>query len=91
MEINMSRKIRKLTPAVLRKMVIQETLTGAPTPVEKVSAEELSADELGTSKALEKDIDHAKVLKLEETRLRKRLAKVREARKAIGKRILRGL
>ena len=72
-------------------MVIQETLSGTPEPVENISAEEVSADELGTEKALEKNIDHAKVLKLEEKRLRRKLAKVREARKRIGKRILRGL
>ena len=71
----MSRKIRKLTPAILRKIVMQESLSG----------------ELGTSAALEKDIDHAKVLKLEERRLLKRLKRVKEARKLIHKRILKGL
>ena len=87
----MSKRIKRLTPAVLRKMVMQEALSGEPAPAESVSAEEVDADELGTAKSLEKDIDHAKVLKLEEARLRRRLARVREARKRIGKRILRGL
>lgn len=85
------RKIKKLTPAVLRKLVLQETLSGELEATEDVHAEEVDADELGTEKALAKDIDHAKVLKLEETRLRTRLRKVQEARKKIAKRILKGL
>ena len=87
----MSRKIRKLTPAVLRKIVLKETLSGVAEPVENVSAEEVDADELGTSKALAKDIDHAKVLKLEEKRLVKRLKRVQEARRKIHSRIIKGL
>jgi len=87
----MSKRIKKLTPAVLRRMVLRETLSGEETPVDKVSAVEVGADELGTSAALEKDIDHAKVLKLEETRLRNRLTKVVKARRKIACRILKGL
>ncbi len=85
----MSRKIRKLTPAVLRKIVMQESLSGELEPIEKVDAEEVDAGELASS--LEKDIDHAKVLKLEESRLRNRLRRVQSARKKIAKRILKGL
>lgn len=87
----MSRKIKKLTPSVLRKLVLRETLSGEADPVENVHAEEVDADELGTSKALAKDIDHAKVLKLEERRLVKRLRKIKEARKRIHTRIIKGL
>ena len=87
----MSRKIRKLTPAVLRKIVLKETLSGVAEPVENVSAEEVDADELGTSKALAKDIDHEKVLKLEEKWLVKRLNRVQEARRKIHSRIIKGL
>ena len=85
----MSRKIRKLTPAILRKIVMQESFSGELEPIEKVEAEEVDAGELADS--LEKDIDHAKVLKLEESRLRNRLRKVQSARKKIAKRILKGL
>ena len=87
----MSRKIKKLTPSILRRMVVQEALSGKPLPPEKVSAEEVDADEYGTSASLEKDIDHAKALKIAEAKLKRKLAKIREARKVIGKRILRGL
>ncbi len=85
------RKIKKLTPAVLRKLVLRETLSGELESTEGVKADEVDADELGTEKALAKDIDHAKVLKLEETRLRRRLRKIQEARKKVAKRILKGL
>ncbi len=87
----MSRKIKKLTPALLRSIVLKETLSGDVTPIEDVSAEEVDASELGTEKALEKDIDHVKVLKLEESRLARRLKKVQEARRILRKRIIRGL
>ena len=87
----MSRRIKKLTPSLLRKMVLQETLSGKVAPVEDVKATELDADELGTPKGLEKDIDHAKVLKLEEKRLRKKLAKIQGMRKKLHAKILKGL
>jgi DNA polymerase III delta prime subunit len=87
----MSKKIKKLTPSVLRKLVLRETLSGEVDPIEDVHAEEVDADEHGTSKALAKDIDHAKVLKLEERRLVKRLRKIKEARKRIRSRIIKGL
>jgi hypothetical protein len=87
----MSRKIRKLTPSVLRKIVLQETLSGKVEPVEKVKALELDADEYGTSASLEKDIDHAKVLKLEERRLKRRIRKIQEMRRRMHVRILKGL
>jgi len=87
----MSRKIRKLTPSVLRKIVLQETLSGQVEPVEKVKAVELDADEYGTSASLEKDIDHAKVLKLEERRLKRRIRKIQEMRRRMHIKILKGL
>ena len=87
----MSRKIKKLTPSLLRKMVMNEALSGKIEPTESVKAEEVEASEYGTEKSLEKDIDHAKALKIEETRLTRRLKKIKEARRIIGKRILRGL
>ena len=85
------RKIKKLTPSVLRRLILRETLSGELDKTEDVKAEEVDADELGTGKALEKDIDHAKVLKLEEKRLIKRLGKIKEARRRIHKKILKGL
>ena len=62
----MSRRARKLTPAILRQIVLQEkrkmmretsdpVAAGIEDP-EKVDAEEVDADEYADS--LEKDIDH---------------------------------
>ena len=99
----MRRKAKKLTPRLLRKIVLEETkrvhrsrrvresLTGALEPVDQVSADEVDADKLGTSVALEKDIDHAKALKLEEARLTRKIRKIREARKRVRTRIARKL
>ena len=82
-------RIKKLTPDVLRKLVVQEALSGKLEPIEKVEAEEVDAAD--QAQALEKHIDHAKVLKLEEERVTKRLRKIQEARKMIHEKILRGL
>ena len=82
-------RIKKLTPDVLRKLVVQEALSGELEPVENVEADEVEASD--QAQALEKHIDHAKVLKLEEERVTKRLRKIQEARRRVHKKILRGL
>ncbi len=99
----MRRRSKKLTPTLLRKIVLEETkrvrrsrrmrenLSGNLEPVENVKADEVDADEHGTSVALEKDIDHAKVLKIQEAKLTRKLRKVREARKRVRRRIARRL
>ena len=51
---------------------------------EKVSAEEVDADEIAGS--LEKDIDHLKVLKIHESKLVAKLKRLREAKKRLRKR-----
>ena len=57
--------------------------------IEKVSAEETDADELASS--LEKDLDHLKALKIHETKLVKKLARLREAKKSLRKRITKNI
>lgn len=86
----MSRKIRKLTPSTLRRIVMKESLSGKIMPAEKVKAAELDADEYGTSKSLENDIDHAARLKIKEVKLRKQLKRVKEARARLLTKISRG-
>ena len=54
---------------------------------ELVAADEVDAD--GLADTLEKDIDHVKVLKIKERRLRKDLKKIQERRRKIRSRILR--
>ena len=95
----MSRRVRKLTPSLLRKMVMEEkkrmmretsdpVAAGIEDP-EKVNAEEADADELADT--LEKDIDHMKVLKIHERKLQRKLKRITEAKKKIRNRVLRRL
>ncbi len=81
-------KTTKLTSALLRKIIEEEVgKFGDMEDVEKKAAEteEVEADELGDT--LEKHINYAKALKIEEARLSKRLLKIREAKQVALKRI----
>lgn len=88
------KRTRKLTPAILRKMVIQErkrmletsdpVAAGIEDP-EKVNAEEVDADKLAGS--LEKDLDHLKALKIQEKKLHKKLKTIKEAKRILVKRV----
>lgn len=76
----------KLTSKILRKIIQEEAAKfGAMTDVEDVKADETDADEFADS--LEKKIDYIKALKIEESRLKRRLAKISEARKRTAKSI----
>jgi len=86
----MAKKI-KLTPAMLRKLVmeekkkIQEALEQGEESVEKVDADEVDASEYADS--LEKDIDHIAALKIQESILKRKYAKVQAAKKRLVKKI----
>jgi len=86
----MAKKI-KLTPTLLRKLVkeekkkIQETLEQGEESVEKVKAVEVDAGEEADS--LEKDIDHIAVLKIQESILKRKYARVKAAKKRLVKKI----
>ena len=81
----------KLTPSLLKKIVLEEkkkileTLEQGKEDSEKVAAEETDADELAD--ALEKDIDFMAALKIQESMLKKRYAKVQAAKKRLVKKI----
>ena len=81
----------KLTPALLKKIVLEEkrkimeTLEQGKEDSEKVKADELDADE--QADALEKDIDFIAALKIQESILKKKYAKVQAAKKRLVKRI----
>ena len=98
----MSRKrAMKLTPAMLRKMVLQERrrlhkrrLRETSDPIADgiedpayANAEEVDADDQADT--LEKDIDYIKALKIEERKLRKTLRRISEAKKKLRRRINR--
>ena len=91
----MSRRVRKLTPSGLKRMIQQEAkkirlessdpMVAGLDDTEKGSAEETDADELAGS--LEKDIDHLKVLKIHEEKLVGKLKRIREASTRLRRRI----
>jgi RNA polymerase-binding transcription factor DksA len=86
----MAKNIR-LTPALLRKLVlqekkkIQESLEKGEESVEDVHAEEVDAGDEADS--LEKDIDWMAALKIQESILKKKYAKVQKAKKRLVKKI----
>ena len=86
----MARNI-KLTPALLKKLVMEEkrklmeTLEQGKEDAEKVSADETEADELADT--LEQDIDFMAALKIKEATLKKQYAKVQAAKKRVLRRI----
>ena len=88
-------RINKLTPKMLKRMVLQEktrlreTLEQGEEDSTKVDAEEVDADE--QADALEKDIDYIKVLKIEERKLRRKLRRVNEVKKKLRRRVLKKL
>ncbi|HIL97224.1 MAG TPA: hypothetical protein EYG51_15105 [Pseudomonadales bacterium] len=91
-----SKKVRKLTPQMLRRLVLSERrriretsdpIAAGIEDVEKVSADEVDADKFADT--LEKDIDHLKVLKIQERKLFRTLKKVNSAKKRIKRRLLR--
>lgn len=80
--------IKKLTPMLLRKIIEEEVSKfGDMEDVEdkKNQAEETDADE--QADALEKHIDYVKALKVEESRTVKRLARIRETKQRVLRKI----
>jgi hypothetical protein len=92
------RTAKNLTPVMLRKLIVQERrrLRETSDPIEagvedpeKVKAEEVPAGE--EADTLAKDIDHLKVLKIQEAKLRRKLREVSNRRRNVSKRIKRKL
>ena len=87
--------MKRMTPNQLKKFILaeaarlSETLEQAKGDPESVDADEVDADAL--AKTLEKDVDFMKALKIKETRLRKKLVKIDEAKKALRNRIMKRL
>ena len=84
--------VKKLTTTLLKKIIEEEAARfGTPEDPEDFAkdVEEFDADELADS--VEKHIDFVKALKIEETRVVKRLAKIREAKARTLKKIIRGV
>jgi len=74
----------KLTSKLLKQIIEEEVVKFGDmesTEDRAKDAVELDADELGSDKAHELSIDFMKALKIEETRLLKRLQKINEIKK----------
>lgn len=83
---------RKLTTRLLKKIIEEEVHKfGEPQDPEDVAddVEEFDADELADS--VEKQIDFVKALKIEENRVVKRLAKIREAKARSLKKLVKSV
>ncbi len=75
----------KLTSKLLKQIIEEEVSKFGDmesTEDRAKDAVELDADELGSDKAHELSIDFIKALKIEETRLRRRLQKITEMKKS---------
>ena len=90
-------KVTKLTPRMLRRMVLQEkrkmseVLETHEENSEKVASktEEVPADELADS--IEKDIDWIQTLKIKEAKLYENLKKIATVKRHLKKRIIKKL
>ena len=90
-------KLRKLTPSMLKRLVLEEkrkmmeVLETGESDTEKAAkkSEEVSADDLADT--IEQDIDWMKALKIKETTLKKRLKRISEVKKKLRGRIIRRL
>jgi len=74
----------KLTSRLLKQIIEEEVAKFGDmesTEDRAKDTEELDADELGSDKSHELSIDFMKALKIEETRLRRRLQKINEIKK----------
>lgn len=92
----MSKRVTKLTPALLRRLVMEEKakmlresdpIEAGVTDPEKVKPEEVDADEQADT--LAKDIDFLAALKIKENKLKFQLSKVNEAKSRLRARIVK--
>jgi hypothetical protein len=81
----------KLTPSLLRSIIEEEVgKFGDEEDVEKRAkdTEEIDADELGTDKSVDKHIDYMRALKIEESRLIRRIGQIKEALKRASNKLI---
>lgn len=89
---------RKLTPELLRKIVLEEknkmlreaAISNDPVASGKEHAEDLTVPEVdadGYADTLAQEIDHMKALKIHEQRLTAKLREIQEAKKRLRERV----
>ena len=79
--------IRKLTPALLKKLVLEEKKNIES--VAKVKASEVDASDYADT--LSKKINYIKALKIEETKIRKRLQRIKKIKEAASNSIIKDI
>ena len=80
----------KLTSQLLRRIIEEEVAKFGDmesTEDRAKDTEEVDADEIGSEDVAAKHIDFIKALKIEESRLRRRLAKIQETKKRLARRL----
>ena len=101
----MSRRVKRLTPTVLKRMIMDEArklrlevLETGEEDVEKVAKKAPEVDADGYADSIEQDVDWMKALKIHETRLakkiksqRNRLREVRQAKARLRRRLTKQL
>ena len=89
----MAQRVRKITPEILKQIIVQEARKLQRESIEGLDhPEDSKADETDASEyadALENKIDYMKALDIHERRLRAKLAKVQEAKAKISRKIRR--
>ena len=94
----MSRRVKRVTPRFLKKMIVDEArklrtevLETGQSDLEKVAKAVPEVDADAYADSIEQDIDFVKVLKIKEAKLVKRLREVRRAKTKLRKRITKRL
>ena len=80
----------RLTSKLLKRIIEEEVAKFGDSESTEDRAKdtiEIDADEFGTDKCKEKTIDFMKALKIEEARLRRRLAKITETKRRLTRKI----
>ena len=79
--------LKKFILSEMRKLQREAKLSGKPTPIEKVKAEETT----DYANSIEKDIDFVKALNIQERKLRQRLRKLSERKRRLKRKIIKNI
>ena len=94
----MARRVRKMTPPMIKRMIVEEArrlrkevLETGKEDVEKAAKDTEEVDADGYADSIEQDIDWMKALKIHESRLVRKLREVRHNKKKIARRLTKKL
>jgi len=94
----MARRVRKMTPHMIKRMIVQEArrlrkevLETGKEDVEKAAKDTDEVDAGEYADSIEQDIDWMKALKIHESRLSRKLREVRSTKKRLARRLTKKL